>query len=65
MVDKCVVSWATMIGAYSQWDQPDEAIKLFDRMEFEGVKANEVTLVNVLTACARARDLGTVRRVHK
>ena len=65
MVDKCVVSWATMIGAYSQWDQPDEAIKLFDRMEFEGVKANEVTLVNVLTACARARDLGTARRVHK
>ena len=65
MVDKTVVSWATMIGAYAQWDQSDEAVKLFDRMEIEGVKANEVTLVNVLTACARARDFETARRVHK
>lgn len=65
MNDKSVVSWATMIGAYVQWDQADEAIKIFDRMKSENVKPNEVTLVNVLTACARARDLETVRRVHE
>ncbi|CBI28140.3 unnamed protein product, partial [Vitis vinifera] len=33
MVNKSVVSWATMIGAYAQWDLPHEAIKLFRRME--------------------------------
>ncbi|KAF3438175.1 hypothetical protein FNV43_RR20932 [Rhamnella rubrinervis] len=27
MVDKSVVSWATMIGAYAQWDQPTEAAR--------------------------------------
>lgn len=65
MNDKSVVSWATMIGAFVQWDQPDEAIKIFERMERDNVKPNEVTLVNVLSACARARNLGTVKRVHE
>lgn len=65
MDNKSVVSWATTIGAYVQQDQPDEAIKIFYRMEIENVKPNAVTLVNVLTARARARDLRTVKRVHK
>lgn len=65
MVDKSVVSWATMIGAYAQWDQPSEAVALFNRMENENVKPNEVTLVNVLSACAKARDLETAKLVHK
>ncbi|KAK3210809.1 hypothetical protein Dsin_015515 [Dipteronia sinensis] len=34
-------------------------------MESKNMKPNEVTLVNVLTACARARDLRTVKRVHE
>ncbi|GAY50532.1 pentatricopeptide repeat-containing protein [Citrus sinensis] len=58
----------TLINMYSScWclDQPDEAIKIFYRMEIENVKPNAVTLVNVLTARARARDLRTVKRVHK
>ncbi|TXG61328.1 hypothetical protein EZV62_012691 [Acer yangbiense] len=50
MDDKIVVSWATMIGAYVQWNQTDEAIEVFERMESENMKPNEVTLVNVLTA---------------
>ncbi|KAK0570404.1 hypothetical protein LWI29_000670 [Acer saccharum] len=65
MDEKSVVSWATMNGAYVQWNQPDEAIEVFERMESENVKPNEVTLVNVLTACARAKDLRTVKRVHE
>lgn len=65
MVNKSVVSWATMIGAYAQWDLPHEAIKLFRRMEIASVKPNEITLVNVLTACARSRDLETAKQVHK
>ncbi|BFG40020.1 hypothetical protein CerSpe_262940 [Prunus speciosa] len=65
MLDKSVVSWATMIDAYAQWDQPIEAVKLFDKMESESVDPNEVTLVNVLTACAKARDLKMAKRVHQ
>lgn len=65
MVEKSVVSWATMIGAYAQWDQPTEAVALFSTMGSGNVKPNEVTLVNVLSACAKARDLETAKRVHK
>ncbi|XP_031269926.1 pentatricopeptide repeat-containing protein At2g29760, chloroplastic-like [Pistacia vera] len=65
MDDKSVVSWATIIGAYVQWDQPGEAIKIFERMGSENVKPNEITLVNVLASCARAGDLGTTKRVHE
>ncbi|WCJ29711.1 Pentatricopeptide repeat (PPR) superfamily protein [Euphorbia peplus] len=64
MVEKSVVSWATMIGAYTQCNQSREALKLFERMESENVTPNDVTLVNVLTACARARDLAMTKRVH-
>ncbi|KAJ0089905.1 hypothetical protein Patl1_13158 [Pistacia atlantica] len=65
MDDKSVVSRATIIGAYVQWDQPGEAIKIFERMGSENVKPNEITLVNVLASCARAGDLGTTKRVHE
>ncbi|XP_009371401.2 pentatricopeptide repeat-containing protein At1g08070, chloroplastic-like [Pyrus x bretschneideri] len=65
MTEKSVVSWATMIDAYAKWDQPVEALWLFERMESENVDPNEVTLVNVLTACARARDLDMAKMVHR
>ncbi|KAK6941594.1 Pentatricopeptide repeat [Dillenia turbinata] len=64
MENKNIVSWATMIGAYAEWDQPIEALKVFERMEIENVRPNEISLVNVLTACARARDLEVAKRVH-
>ncbi|KAK9101891.1 hypothetical protein Sjap_019145 [Stephania japonica] len=65
MSDRDVVSWATMVGAYAQWDRPVEALRLFRRMEGGNVKPNEVTLINVLTACARARDLETAKWVRR
>lgn len=65
MEAKTVVSWATMIAAYTEWDRPAEALDLYRRMESENVEPNEIALVNVLTACARARDLKTGRRVHR
>ncbi|KAI3975061.1 hypothetical protein MKX01_005172, partial [Papaver californicum] len=65
MSDKSVVSWATMVDAYTQADQPIKALELFQRMEVEQVKPNEVTLLNVLTACGRARNLEMGKWVHK
>ncbi|EXB76266.1 hypothetical protein L484_025622 [Morus notabilis] len=64
IAERTVVSWATMIGAYAQWNQPTEAFELFDRMMSENVKPNEVTLVNVLNARAKARDLETAKHMH-
>ncbi|WOL09011.1 pentatricopeptide repeat-containing protein [Canna indica] len=65
MGEKTIVSWATMIAAYTKSDCLAEALDLYRKMEMRNVVPNEITLVNVLTACARARDLETGKRVHK
>ncbi|XP_058074608.1 pentatricopeptide repeat-containing protein At1g08070, chloroplastic-like [Magnolia sinica] len=65
MTERNVVSFATIIAAYANWDRPGEAVSLFQRMEFENVVPNEVALVNVLMACARARDLDMAKWVHR
>ncbi|XP_075503746.1 pentatricopeptide repeat-containing protein At5g66520-like [Primulina tabacum] len=62
---KNVRSWTAMISGFVQCGKPKEAINMFTNMEEEGVKANEVTVVAVLAACADlgALDLGT--RIHE
>lgn len=62
MVGRNAVSWATMIGAYTKWNQPVEALELYRRMDLE---PNRVTLLNVLSACSRAKDLESGRCVHE
>ncbi|XP_020098161.1 pentatricopeptide repeat-containing protein At1g08070, chloroplastic-like [Ananas comosus] len=52
-----VVAWSAMIAGYAQNGRSKEALELFDRMQAENCKPNEVTLVSVLSACAQ---LGSV-----
>ncbi|KZV47527.1 hypothetical protein F511_14599 [Dorcoceras hygrometricum] len=65
MPERNVRSWTAMISAFVQCGKPKEATYMFTKMEEEGVKANEVTVVAVLAACADlgALDLGT--RIHE
>ncbi|MQL83194.1 hypothetical protein Taro_015685 [Colocasia esculenta] len=60
-----VVAWTTMIAGYVNVDRPGDAVRLFKEMFVAGVQANEVTMVNVLAACAQSRDLDTGRWVHR
>ncbi|XP_068661120.1 pentatricopeptide repeat-containing protein At2g29760, chloroplastic-like [Aristolochia californica] len=46
-----VVSWSAMIGAYAAHGQAEGALKLFYRMQEDGVKPNMFTFTSVLTAC--------------
>ncbi|KAI5675229.1 hypothetical protein M9H77_06179 [Catharanthus roseus] len=48
---KNVASWNAMIGCYGKHGMVNLAIKLLERMLDEGVQANEVTLVSILSAC--------------
>ncbi|XP_042516472.1 pentatricopeptide repeat-containing protein At2g29760, chloroplastic [Macadamia integrifolia] len=59
-----VVSWNSMITAYAQADYPEKALELFRRMELDKVKPNDVTMVGVLSACAKNLDLDFGRWVH-
>ncbi|KAM1255004.1 hypothetical protein PS1_029478 [Malus domestica] len=54
---KDVVSWNSMITAFAQGNCPEEALELFKEMEAKNVKPNDVTMVSVLSACAKKVDL--------
>lgn len=65
MTNKTLVSWSTMIAALTKCDRSSEALALYRRMRRENVEPNEIALLNVLTACASARDLETATQVVK
>ncbi|KAJ7528462.1 hypothetical protein O6H91_15G005000 [Diphasiastrum complanatum] len=50
-----VVSWNAMIAGYTQNGLGKEALALFEQMQREGTKPNEVTYICVLSACAHSR----------
>lgn len=54
---KDVVSWNSMISGFVQGGFFEKAIELYREMEMENVKPDEVTMVAVLSACAKKRDL--------
>lgn len=49
---KDVALWNAMIGCYGRHSMANFAVKLFERMQDEGIRINEVTLVSVLSACS-------------
>ncbi|XP_077230689.1 pentatricopeptide repeat-containing protein At3g62890-like [Tasmannia lanceolata] len=65
MPQRNVVSWNTAVAGYAQNGRATEALKLFRRMQYEGVKPNGVTLVGVLSACAQAGAVEVGKWVHR
>ncbi|TKY53486.1 Pentatricopeptide repeat-containing protein [Spatholobus suberectus] len=57
MPGKDVVSWNAMINAFAQGGLPEKALLLFQEMEMKDVKPNVITMVSVLSACAKRLDL--------
>ncbi|KAG6407104.1 hypothetical protein SASPL_130086 [Salvia splendens] len=48
------VLMSSMIAAYGFHGRGDEAIKLFKRMELEGMEANEITFLSLLYSCSHS-----------
>ncbi|OVA14448.1 Pentatricopeptide repeat [Macleaya cordata] len=48
-----VVSWTTMINAYSDYNYMDEALALFRKMDSENVKPDEITMLGVVSMCSK------------
>ncbi|KAK6117590.1 hypothetical protein DH2020_048669 [Rehmannia glutinosa] len=51
MAERDLVSWNSLICAYSQCSKYEEVLGLFDVMRVENVKADAVTMVKVVLAC--------------
>ena len=64
MVFKNLPSWNAMVTGYVQRGLLEEAIDLYGRMKAQLVKPNEITLVNVLSACAGLGALELGKEVH-
>ncbi|XXG72081.1 hypothetical protein AAC387_Pa07g1250 [Persea americana] len=64
MPERDVVSWSALIAGYVKGGDHREALAIFERMQIEGLRANEVTMVSVLCACAHLGALEQGRRMH-
>ncbi|CAA6665082.1 unnamed protein product [Spirodela intermedia] len=60
----CAVCYNAMITACARRSLPGEALQLFRRMQAEGVKPTEVTVLSVLSSCAMLGSLELGRWVH-
>ncbi|WCJ29687.1 Tetratricopeptide repeat (TPR)-like superfamily protein [Euphorbia peplus] len=61
---KNVVSWNVMIGGYARMSSYKDALGLFRRMLQSNIEPNEVTLLNILPACANLGALGLGKWIH-
>ncbi|KAK2659627.1 hypothetical protein Ddye_006160 [Dipteronia dyeriana] len=66
MTYKNIVTWTTMVSAYTSNNRPDKAIRLYNHMlECELEAPNGFMYSAVLKACALAGDLQLGRLIHK
>lgn len=65
MPERNGVSWNTVITGYAQNGRAVEALELFRRMQLQGWRPSEATLVGVLSACAQAGALDVGKWVHR
>lgn len=61
MPQRDVVSWTVLIMGYKNVGRFDDALIVFEQMQYAGVMPNRVTMVNTLAACANsgAIEMGT------
>ncbi|XVF86221.1 hypothetical protein PTKIN_Ptkin18bG0023000 [Pterospermum kingtungense] len=52
MQERNVISWTSLIAAYGKYGYGHEAIALYEKMENEGMKPNDVTFLSLLFACS-------------
>ncbi|OEL15102.1 putative pentatricopeptide repeat-containing protein, partial [Dichanthelium oligosanthes] len=66
MPERDTISWTAMIDGYVQAALFREALEMFCEMQYYNVRADEFTMVSVITACAQlgALEMGEWARVY-
>ncbi|KAH7307822.1 hypothetical protein KP509_22G079200 [Ceratopteris richardii] len=59
-----VVSWSTLVSAYTLHSHPEKAFACFEKMQQEGIPPNEITFLSMLKACASIGAVDTGEEVH-
>ncbi|PON78028.1 DYW domain containing protein [Parasponia andersonii] len=64
MPSRDLVSWTVMIGGYAECGNAYESLVLFDSMREEGVVPDKISMVTVVSACAKLGAMNKARLVH-
>ena len=59
-----VVCWNAMISCFAQHGDGNSALKLYLRMQEEGIRPDKVIFLSILKACSCIRDAGIARLIH-
>lgn len=59
-----VISWNTMISCYTSMGMYREGLGLLSKMGAEGVSPDEVTMVSLISARTKLRDLEMGKNLH-
>ncbi|CBI29931.3 unnamed protein product, partial [Vitis vinifera] len=59
-----VVSWTAMIAGYTQHDLFAEALKLFQEMENQGIRSDNIGFSSAISACAGIQALNQGQQIH-
>ena len=59
-----VVSWTAMIAGYTQHDFFTEALKLFQEMEDQGIRSDNIGFSSAISACAGIQALNQGQQIH-
>ncbi|KAL8026311.1 hypothetical protein ABFX02_14G018200 [Erythranthe guttata] len=65
MSHRDLVCWSAMISAYADSDKPQEALKIFHDMQKHGLKPDQITMLSVISACARLGALDQAKQIHQ
>ncbi|KAL8201959.1 hypothetical protein R6Q57_011106 [Mikania cordata] len=65
MTVKDIITWNTMLSAYTCHGHYTEAFSLFNKMILEGTKPTPATLISMLSACAHMASVEKGEQIHK
>lgn len=60
-----LVSWNSIINGYVRSGKPWQALSLYQQMEKEGIKPDEVTMIGVISSCAQLKNLNLGKEFHQ
>ncbi|KMZ73585.1 Pentatricopeptide repeat-containing protein [Zostera marina] len=64
IADKDLISWSSMIEAYTKANFPMDALELFKKMNKKNINPDHVTLLGVISACSAVLSLELARFIH-
>lgn len=62
--ERNLIAWSAMISGYARIGMVNEGLGLFREMQRVGIRPDEVTMVSIISACAKAGALDLGRWVH-